>query len=813
MKRRSSTRLTMWIAVAAGGIATVFLSSSALAQPALPVGYQGELRVNGVKFNGSANFKFAILDGVTNAVLWSNSSFIAGQPGTAVVLPVVDGVFTAKLGASPQTQINASIFDSATLAAPHKLRVWVSTGSAYEQLTDQTITAAAIGLKGAETGSFLSDSFVRWDATSRKLVGTDIKQFTPNGNIGIGVGTPGSKLSVGGRIESTSGGFKFPDGTTQTTAQLTGPTGPQGPQGIQGPKGDKGDTGLTGPQGATGATGAVGATGPQGAQGPTGPQGPQGPQGPTGPGSPWLVGSAGSVYYSGGNVGLGTTQPSALLDLARPDASIRIRNLNDQGGGVIRTTFDSVQLGLYNPSSGASWGSVAPLAERYVFAYDKTGKVGSVTNTSSGPAFRNVLDDGSGNFIVRTNGTLSGNHVALFENTGSAGADGIAIKINNPNTNRENNFVTFYDGLGRVTGRVEGFDLKNGDWSSTPIPFPAQSFLRVAVNVQTRPNVEWFIPGTLPELVPTGGQLPKATFTQGQLPSFSPPATFDPGRLASFSFDPGKFPTYTLLQGTLPMAIASPIASASGSFSVVPPSASNLQSLMCWATTDDLSDVLNAGLIDGTYADAYTTAKQICKDQGVTYGSRGADYAEYLEREDHATDIRWGEVVGVRGGKISRKTEGAEQVLVVSRAPIVLGNQPADGNVKNFEKVAFMGQVPVLVRGPIRAGDYIVASGRADGTGLAVSPDDLTLADLQKLVGRAWEDSRGSGVNLVNTAIGINQQAAQHVLAKHQKAIESHTNAAFAARAENVALRSEVESLQARLERIEAMLNSVPEGK
>jgi hypothetical protein len=38
------------------------------------------------------------------------------------------------------------------------------------------------------------------------------------GNVGIGTPTPGQKLSVAGTIESTSGGIKFPDGTTQTTA-------------------------------------------------------------------------------------------------------------------------------------------------------------------------------------------------------------------------------------------------------------------------------------------------------------------------------------------------------------------------------------------------------------------------------------------------------------------------------------------------------------------------------------------------------------------------------------------------------------------
>ncbi|MBI5306279.1 type II secretion system protein [Candidatus Wolfebacteria bacterium] len=39
-----------------------------------------------------------------------------------------------------------------------------------------------------------------------------------SGNVGIGTTTSSQKLSVAGTIESTSGGFKFPDGTTQTTA-------------------------------------------------------------------------------------------------------------------------------------------------------------------------------------------------------------------------------------------------------------------------------------------------------------------------------------------------------------------------------------------------------------------------------------------------------------------------------------------------------------------------------------------------------------------------------------------------------------------
>lgn len=54
--------------------------------------------------------------------------------------------------------------------------------------------------------------------------GTPITATTvlQSGNVGIGTTTPGSKLEVAGEVRSTSGGFKFPDGTVQTTAASGG---------------------------------------------------------------------------------------------------------------------------------------------------------------------------------------------------------------------------------------------------------------------------------------------------------------------------------------------------------------------------------------------------------------------------------------------------------------------------------------------------------------------------------------------------------------------------------------------------------------
>jgi len=149
---------------------------------------------------------------------------------------------------------------------------------------------------------------------------------------------------------------------------------------------------------------------------------------------------------------------------------------------------------------------------------------------------------------------------------------------------------------------------------------------------------------------------------------------------------------------------------------------------------------------------------------GVELWSYGSDFAEFLPRLDPEDEIAAADIVGVFSGKISLITRDADHVLVVSSKPIVAGNAPPEGSENIFEKVAFIGRAPVKVRGPVRAGHYIIPSGRNDGTGIAVSPQDLKADNTAQIVGRAWETSDWEGVKLVDTVVGLqfSAQALNH---------------------------------------------------
>ncbi len=158
---------------------------------------------------------------------------------------------------------------------------------------------------------------------------------------------------------------------------------------------------------------------------------------------------------------------------------------------------------------------------------------------------------------------------------------------------------------------------------------------------------------------------------------------------------------------------------------------------------------------------------------GIAFESGGADYAEWLEKFYPDEVFSYGDIVGVKGGKIAKNMSDADNFMVVSKNPVVLGNMPPKGKDQFYEKVAFMGQVPVKVRGIVNIGDYILTSGLNDGFGKAVSPEYLSVDDYSKIVGVAWSASGGNGsYSMINVAVGVNTGAMTATIKKQQEELQ-----------------------------------------
>lgn len=141
----------------------------------------------------------------------------------------------------------------------------------------------------------------------------------------------------------------------------------------------------------------------------------------------------------------------------------------------------------------------------------------------------------------------------------------------------------------------------------------------------------------------------------------------------------------------------------------------------------------------------------------VEYVGSGNDYAEWLPRQDLAESLAAGDIVGIVEGRVTKDTRQASQVMVVSTAPLVSGNDPGEAKRGDNTKVAFIGQALVKVRGPVRAGDFIVPSGLNDGEGLAVAPGAIKAQQFSQVVGQAWESSPESELRSVRVAVGLIQ--------------------------------------------------------
>jgi len=109
------------------------------AQGPTVINYQGRVTVAGTNFTGTGQFRFALVDGVTGAVYWSNGS-------GPVSIPVTRGLFSVLLGDTTVSNM-APLPVWAFTNTDVRLRVWIDSGRGFELLgPDQRLAAVPYAL-------------------------------------------------------------------------------------------------------------------------------------------------------------------------------------------------------------------------------------------------------------------------------------------------------------------------------------------------------------------------------------------------------------------------------------------------------------------------------------------------------------------------------------------------------------------------------------------------------------------------------------------------------------------------------------------
>ena len=114
--------------------------------------YQGRIAVGGVNFNGSGQFKFALVNTNGSATYWSNdgTSTAGSQPTAAVGLTVSNGLYSVLLGDTSMVNM-AAVPGSVWSNADVRLRVWFNDGAnGFQLLTpDQRLAPNGHSPEGA----------------------------------------------------------------------------------------------------------------------------------------------------------------------------------------------------------------------------------------------------------------------------------------------------------------------------------------------------------------------------------------------------------------------------------------------------------------------------------------------------------------------------------------------------------------------------------------------------------------------------------------------------------------------------------------
>lgn len=379
-------------------LVALFVGSAGAAVPSL-LNHQGRMAVNGVNFEGSGQFKFALVNADGSTTYWSNdgTSTAGSQPSSAVALSVTKGLYAVLLGDTTLTNMTAlpaAVFDQADV----RLRVWFSDGTlGFQQIMpDQRLVASPYALNAARsdtattvpdgsiTNAKLADGVINSLKLASDLTFSGVSAFSGEVRVGSGLFPAPFRLHVKGGAGPWEGGGMF------------------GGDSVAVVMGELDLSPLHPPVAAIGGHHADA--------------------------NAWadLV-----INPDGGNVGIGTFTPSSRLTVA---GTVTANAFAGDGSSLTNLTLASGSVGSMQIIDGslvdADISSSAAIADSKLATITTAGKVANSATTASSANAPNtiVMRDGSGNFSAGTiTGTFVGDGSGL---TGIAAASSEVLLAN-----------------------------------------------------------------------------------------------------------------------------------------------------------------------------------------------------------------------------------------------------------------------------------------------------------------------------------------------------------------------------------------------